>query len=410
MEERRSAVDLLARWRALIYRVTLGAVVISVAVSLLMPNWYSASATCMPPQEGESRGGLLSMFSQIGVDFGASGLLSSTPMSDITIGVLKSRLLRAQVVDDFDLERVYRADSREHAVEELNDHLIVTTTPEGFIEVRVEDRSRQRAADMANAFMQFLDDYSRRTSVEQATRTRGFIEEALGENEERLAAATGALRQFQERYGAIDLPEQTKATVEALAELESEKAQLEIERGVLEGFSGPDQTRMREIEAELRMLQNKLDQFGGSVVDSGTDSESPAALIPLSGIPRLASQLADLTRDVVVQEKVRTYLSSQLEEARIQETKDLEIVHVLDKAVPPLKKARPRRSIIVILSVVLAFAASVGVAFFAESFLDYTGRSRPGSGFSSSKEVQITQRVLLRLRRWGGPTGDDDPA
>ncbi|MBN2566363.1 MAG: hypothetical protein JXB46_11705, partial [Candidatus Eisenbacteria bacterium] len=73
-----SAIDLLVRWRTLIYRVTLAAIAISVVVSLLMPNWYAASATCMPPQESDTRGGLLSMFTQIGMDFGAGTLVSST--------------------------------------------------------------------------------------------------------------------------------------------------------------------------------------------------------------------------------------------------------------------------------------------------------------------------------------------
>jgi uncharacterized protein involved in exopolysaccharide biosynthesis len=410
MEKRGSAIDLLVRWRVLIYRVTLAAVVVSVAVSLLMPNWYLASATCMPPQEGRAGGGLLSMFSEIGMDLGAGSLLSTTPMTDITIGILKSRLLRAQIADEFDLERVYRAESRDHAIEELNDHLTVTTTPEGFIEVRVEDRSRERAAGMANAFMRLLDDYSRRTSVEQASRTRGFIEEALSENGQRLSEATEALRAFQEEHGAIDLSEQTRATVEAIAGLESEKARLEVERGVLEGFSRPDQTRMREIDAELRVLQSKLEQFSGSSASPGGDTEGPAALLPLSGIPKLASELAGLTRDVVVQEKVRAYLSSQLEEARIQETKDLEIVHIMDGAVPPLKKDRPRRSLIVVLTVAMAFAASVGLAFFAESFLHYTDVSHSDSGFVASREARFIRRVLLRLRRWGRAASDDEPA
>lgn len=408
--ERSSAIDLLVRWRVLIYRVTLTAIVISVVVSLLMPNWYAASATCMPPQEGRSRGGLLSMFTEIGIDLGAGSLLSPTPMADMTIGVLKSRHLRSRIVDEFDLERVYDAKSREHAIRELGDHLTVTTTPEGFIQVTVEDRSRERAAEMANAFMRLLDDYSRRRSVEQAARTREFIEEALRENETRLAGAAGALRQFQEQYGAIDLTEQTKATVEAIAALESEKVRLEVERGVLEGFSRPDQTRMREIDAELRVLDRQLAELTGSGKGGAQESDSPAALIPLGGIPGLASELAELTRDVVVQEKVRSYLSSQLEEARIQETRDLEIVHIMDEAVPPLRKTRPRRSLIVILSVAMALAGSVGVAFFAETFLDYTEREHPDSGFVASKEARVIRRALLRLRRWGGPARDGEPA
>ncbi len=408
MANQKSALDLILGWRRLIYKITIGAIVVSVVVSLIMPNWYTASATCVPPQEGESRGGLLSMFSQIGMDFGARGLLSSTPMTDFMMGILKSRLLRSQVVDRFDLQRVYKADSREHAIEDLSDRLIVTTTSEGFIEVQVEDRDRQRAAGMANVFMELLDDYNRRVSVEQAGRTRDFVENALGENARRLLTASDALREFQEEHGAIDLPEQTRATVEAVAVLEAERTRLEIRRGVLKGFSQPDHMGMREIDAELREIQKKLGQFTGWGDEAPPGSSEYGTLLPLASIPELVVRLADLTRDVMVLENVRAFLSSQLEEARIQETRDLEIIHVLDAATPPLKKSHPRRSMIVLLSVGLAFVASLGVAFVADSFLHYAQGSHRDSEFASSMESKVLLHFAYGLRQWGGPRNDED--
>jgi len=408
MAQQKSALDVIAGWRRLIYRVTIAAIVVSVGLSLAMPNWYAASATCMPPQEGESRGGLMSMFTQIGIDFGAGGLLSSTPMTDLMIGVLKSRQLRGRVVDRFDLQEVYRADTREHAIRDLGDRLTVDTSPEGLIEVVVEDRDRQRAADMANAFVEFLDDYNRRTSVERATRTREFVETALEENQQRLTAATDALRSFQEENGAIDLTEQTRATVEAIATLEADRTRLVVQQGVLEGFSHPNQTEMRGIDAELREIQQEIEQLTGRGGDFESAGGGNGTLLSLSSIPELAFRLADLTREVAVQEKVRAFLTSQLEEARIQETRDLEIIHVLDRAVPPLKKSRPRRSIIVILSVGLAFVGSVGVAFVADSFLRYARDARPDSGFVNSKESQVLLRIARWLRDWGGPSHGQD--
>jgi uncharacterized protein involved in exopolysaccharide biosynthesis len=405
METERSAADLILVWRKFIYRATLTAAIVSVVVSLVLPRWYEATATCTPPQEGESRGGLLSVFTQIGMDLGAGGLLSSTPMTDMMIGVMKSRLVRGQVVDRFDLQKVYRSKTREHAIKKLDDHMVVETTPEGFVEIRVEDRDRQRAADMANAFMEFLDDYHRRTSVEDASRTRQFVLKALEENGTRLADATLLLKDFQTTNMAIDLTEQTRVTVEAIAELQTDRTRLELERGVLEGFSGPDQMRMRQIEAELRQLDGKIDEFAGPGGASTAGASGVGVVIPLSDIPELAYELADLMRDVMVLEKVRAYLSSQLEEARIQEARDLEIIHVLDSAVPPIKKIRPRRGLMVIVTTGLAFLASVGLAFFADGALDYSDRLDSRYGLGDSGPSRVVLRLLRRLREWGGPKG-----
>lgn len=422
MDSEKSAAELILGWRKFIYRATLTAAVVSIVVSLIMPRWYEATTTCRPPQEGESRGGLLSMFSQIGMDFGAAGLISSTPMTDQLIGVLKSRLVRGQIVDRFDLVTVYRAKSREHAIKDLDDHLVVETTPEGFVEVRVEDRDAQRAADMANAFMEFLDDYQRRTSVEDAARTSTFVQKALEENGARLAEATRALKDFQTHHMAIDLTEQTRVTVEAIADLEAERTRLELERGVLGGFSSPDELRMRQLEAQLREVDRKIGELAGPGKDGGASAGGgpgdagpgvrptgdSSIVIPLSDIPELSYRLADLTREVMVLEKVRAFLSSQLEEARIQEARDLEIIHVLDTAVPPIKKSRPRRSLIVILTTGLAFLASLGLAFIADSALDFSEQYGSRYGLGDSGPSGLALRLFRKLREWGGPEGAGD--
>ena len=47
MANQKSALDLILGWRRLTYKITIGAIVVSVVVSLAMPNWYAASATCV---------------------------------------------------------------------------------------------------------------------------------------------------------------------------------------------------------------------------------------------------------------------------------------------------------------------------------------------------------------------------
>ena len=163
---------------------------------------------------------------------------------------------------------------------------------------------------------------------------------------------------------------------------------------------------MRRIDAELREVDRQLEQIIGKAAASSEPGGS-GALLPLWNIPELVALLANLTREVMVQEKVRSFLSSQLEEARIQETRDLEVIHVLDEAVPPLKKSRPRRSLMVILTVALAFIGSVGTAFVADSFLGYVRDSGPDSEFASSRESKVLLRVARVLRDWGGPRQDE---
>ena len=396
----RTIVDVAISWRKFVYRVVLAAAILSVGISLLMPNWYAGRSTFMPPQETDATAGMLQISSMIGLDIGGMGLLSDSPMMDVMLGVLKSRRLRGELVDQFELVDVYGAESREHAIEDLEDLIVVNTTAEGLVEVKVEDRDRDRAARMTNALVRLLDQYNRNTSVEQAKRTSEFIRSYLEENEVRLEEAARSAQAFQEEHGAIELTEQTRVTVETAAELQARRTQLELERGVLEQYASPDQTRMVEIDMELAELDKAIERFTG---DPSDRSDEPGGVfLPLGSVPETAFELARLTRNVLVYEKIHEYLSAQLEQSRIQEAKDLQTLSIVDEAVPPIRKSRPRRSVIVILTVALAAAAALGVAFACEGILAREKELVGDDAASAPAEVRMILRTAGRLARWGG--------
>jgi uncharacterized protein involved in exopolysaccharide biosynthesis len=397
-----SLVEILLAWRRLVLGATLVAAVVAVAVSLLLPSWYTATATVLPPTEGTGSAGFLSMLSQLGGDIvsgpgrAARRLLSRSPGSEIMIGVLKSRHLRAQIVDEFDLAEVYRAKSREHAIRALGRHLVVNTSPEGLIVVRVEDRDRERAAELANAFVARLDAFNREMSVADARRSREFIGRALEESAKRLDEATSRLRAFQEKKGTVELGAQVEATVKAIATLEAQEAQLRTERGVLEQFSSPGQFDLQRINSEIREVRKQIAALTSAPRDT-TAEGVPAGggsgvLLPLADIPALGLEYAELRRDVLVHEKVHEFLTGQFEDARIREASDQQTVTVLDVATPPLLKSRPRRSVIVVVTVALMALASSLAAFGASGLL------RAAPAWPEGQREALAP--LLRFARW----------
>lgn len=401
----RSFFGIALAWRRLLLQLTIIGALGAIVVSLLLPAWYSATAMITPPQEREGGFGLMALMDQIGSSVGvgrARSLLKRTPQVDLMIGVLKSRRIRGEVVDRFSLQETYSAKTRDHAIKELGGYLSVNTSPEGFVEVRVEARDPQLAADMANAFVEFLDNYNRTQSVEDARRTSAFIEQCRTENRARLEVAAAELRVFQERFGAIQIDEQIRVTVDALAQLEAERTQLGIEKGVLENFSRPDRPQVVEVELRIAEVEKHLDRLSGSAPgdSSAMDAADRGVLIPLADFPRLGLAYANLKREVLVQEKVYEFLTSQFEESRIREARDLRTLTVLDAAVPPIRKARPRRSLIVILTTGLSFVLALGLAFAVEGLRDaMSGHPEWGS----AREMQWLLRTAEALRRSGGP-------
>ncbi|MFN8177966.1 MAG: GNVR domain-containing protein [bacterium] len=415
MEETKSFTAVVLSWRRLLLRATIAGAVVSAIVSLLLPRWYEASSTLTPPQDQDTGLGLMSVVSQLTSSGGAGrarGLLKRTGDVDTMIGVLKSRRIRGEVVDRFNLIKEYRSKSREHAINVLGQHLRADTTPEGFIDVRVEARSPKLAADLTNAFVEALDRYNRATSVGDAKRTKDFIASCLDENQQRMATATEALRKFQEEHGAVQLEEQGKVTVEAIADLEAEKTRLQIQKGVLENYALPDQPQIQQIEAQIREIDKRMDRLNGAGsagnVGAGEASRKPTSagpgkgtemLLRLHDLPRLAIQYAELEREVMAQEKVYEFLTAQFEEARIRESRDLQTVAVLDEAVPPIKRARPRRTLIVVLSTGLAFVMALGTAFAAETAVALAASNAQAR---EAQELRWLLRATEKLRRWGG--------
>jgi uncharacterized protein involved in exopolysaccharide biosynthesis len=60
-------------------------------------------------------------------------------------------------------------------------------------------------------------------------------------------------------------------------------------------------------------------------------------------------------------------LAKQYELAKIDEAKDATVIQVLDRAIEPDRKSKPRRSLITLFFMVLALFASILWAFFREA-------------------------------------------
>jgi hypothetical protein len=74
-----------------------------------------------------------------------------------------------------------------------------------------------------------------------------------------------------------------------------------------------------------------------------------------------------LLRDVKYFETIFELLAKQYEIARIDEARDASLIQVLDKAVEPERKSKPKRALIVILTALVAGFLAVIWAFIREA-------------------------------------------
>ncbi len=307
---------------------------VALIVSLALPKWYSAKAVLLPPTEEDQGIG----FSQL-LPRGLGGIkLPGAPtLSDVCISVLKSRSVGDRLVTRFDLVRRYGQHDAEKALKELESHTKLAVGDEGTISISVEDRDPKIAAAMANAYIEELDNFNRLTRTSSARRTREFIEERLQVVQRDLAAAENSLSSYQQQKNLALLSPEARGQAEIGANIMAQKIALEVKLNVLRQSLVESSEEVRRVKEELNAVERQL----------GT--------LPQAGVATMR-----LWRDLKVQEQLYELLTGQLEEARIRETRDTPTVQVLDPAVPPLHKSRPKRALVVLAGLLLGCFGSVG--------------------------------------------------
>jgi uncharacterized protein involved in exopolysaccharide biosynthesis len=321
-----------ARRRFLALNV-LATTLVALGISLLLPKWYTGRAVLLPPQEDDTASALSMLMPK---SFGSVRLPGAPTMADVFVAVLKSRSVADRLVSRFDLVRRYNAKDEERAVKELASHATFKLGDEGTISIAVEDKDPRTAAAMANAYVEELDRFNVETRTSSAKRTRAFIDARLTVAKQDLANAEDRMRAYQQLHKLPAISPSAQADTDVGANLMAQKIALEVKLQVLLQSLAESSEEVRRVRMELAAIDR---QMGG---------------LPQSGI-----EIMRLWRDLKVQEQVFELLTAQLEEARIRETRDTPTVQVLDHAVVPLHKSRPKRALVVLAGFVIGFAGSL---------------------------------------------------
>jgi uncharacterized protein involved in exopolysaccharide biosynthesis len=312
---------------------------LALGVSLILPKWYSARAVLLPPTEEEST---FSLSQLIPRGLGGIKMPGAATLSDVFVSVLKSRSVGDRLVERFKLVSRYRLPDREKALKELESHTKLSLGDEGTISIAVEDRDPRMAADMANAYVEELDNFNRLTRTSSARRTRQFIEERLGVVQQDLAAAENNLSGYQQKKNLALLSPEARGQTEVAANIMAQKLALEVKLNVLRQSLVESAEEVRRVKEELSAVERQV------------------STLPQAGVATMR-----LWRDLKVQEQLFELLAAQLEEARIRETRDTPTVQVLDAAVPPLHKSRPKRALVVLAGMLLGGVGSMGYLMVA---------------------------------------------
>jgi tyrosine-protein kinase Etk/Wzc len=348
----------LAKHKKLILGLPFAAAVVAAGVSLLMPNVYTATARILPPQQSQSTAA--AMLGQLGALAGATGSsLGIKNPNDLYVGMLKSRSVADGLIERYGLQRRYEQETLDDTRKALEKVTKVSAGKDGIVAIEVDDEDPRFAAELANAYVDALHRLNQTLAVTEAAQRRLFFERQLRQTQDSLARAEVELNKVQQATGVVQLDAQGKAAIEAVAALRARIAAKEVELAAMRTFATERNPDYQRLTQELAGLRGQLARFerGGE----------PSALPSAARLTEAGLDYVRKLREVKYQETVFELLARQFEAAKLDEARNASLIQVLDKAVPPERKSKPRHSLIVIVSALATGLVAVLLAFMREA-------------------------------------------
>ena len=372
-----SLIDLaitLAKHKKLIIGAPLIVAIVVAIYSFFIPPIYTADVQMLPPQQQSSASAMLSQLGALGGMAGAAGIKNP---NDTYVAMLKSRTIQDSMIKRFKLQAVYKTKTPEKTRGALNGATKVTVGKEGIIGISVDDESPQRAAILANGYVDALQQMTQIFAVTEASHRRLFYEKQLLQAKHNLGDAEIALKQLQEKTGIIHLDSQAQLGIGTAANIKGQIAMKEVELGAMRTFATGNNPDLVRTQQTISGLQAQL-----AKIETGTVSSSK---VPETGLEYIRK-----TRDFKYAETIYEMLAKQFEMAKIDEAKESSVIQVLDKAMPPEQKSKPKRSMMVLIAALATGFLTILYPFIKEALQN--------AKKDTETEVQLT--TLKKTLRW----------
>jgi uncharacterized protein involved in exopolysaccharide biosynthesis len=352
----------------------LSAGLLALGISFLIPPTFTATTQFMPPQQQQSSAAALlqSLGSLGGLAGAATGIKNP---NDQFVSFLQSRSIQDELIQRFELMARYESEFMADARLEISANAIISSGKDGLISVSVSDKEPAFAAELANAHVSALSELLGRLAVTEAQQRRVFFEKQLATAKDNLTKAEQALQATGVNRSTLKVD--PSAAVAGLAQLQASITAQEVKVASMRGYlteSAPDfkqaMTELQALRAQLRRAEQS--QTGASPGDSNYITKF---------------------RDFKYNETLFELFAKQYELARVDESREGAVIQVVDVALPPERKSKPKKAMIAVLTT-LATGFSLLLFVFIRSALR-----------GAAQDPETTQKLARLRAAWAGAIG-----
>jgi uncharacterized protein involved in exopolysaccharide biosynthesis len=361
-------------------------------LAFALPQEYTATVIILPPQGNSSMSSMLA--SQLeGVGGAVSGMagsmLGAKNVNDMYVSMLKSRSVEDAVIQRYGLQSEYRKNYLAETRRALEKHTKIDgSTKDGLIRLNFWDRNPNRAAEVANGYVNQFRDLSQHLAITEASQRRVIFQSQLDKTKTDLENADEALKRTQLSTGMVQVDGQARVMIESAARLRAQIVAKEVQIQAMRSYAGDENPALTQAQTELEGLRGQFDKMVGSKGGSADDVFLPKGAVPEAGL-----EYVRRLRDVKYYEAIFEVLARQLELAKVDEAREGAFIQVVDPAVPPEEKSFPKRGLLAITGVALGFTVGIMMALLQ-------------GGLLRMQQNPVTKDKLDLLKRslWSGRT------
>lgn len=337
---------------------------IAVIILFLLPDIYKSSVNLFPNKKYFS--GSAGLLGNIGTNLSstASSLLGGgSAESDKILVILTSESAKKYMIDKFDLIKHYEYDDHDFPYtmtrKKLDSNTEFNVFPEENIVIDVFDEDRQKAFEMANAYIVYLDSALKAIDSNESRQNREFLERRLEQNRAEIDSIQVAFQDFQRRTGIFELEEQLVGNISVLSETLG--STLESEFGVLmqKNLARPSSSVYEDLNERLSVLEKSRAQLMESIGE-----QYPAIMLDYEKLPEYGKQYFDLKTALTIQMEIQKVLVPLYEQAAMEEQKSMTTISIVDKPQIAEKKAAPKRLILILVIILITGIAQILGQYF----------------------------------------------
>ncbi|MBL0332887.1 MAG: hypothetical protein IPP08_04385 [Chlorobiota bacterium] len=360
---------ILKTWKLVLLISVLSTIATAYYVINVMPIEFMAQVVALPPNKsGTPLDNLLGGLSSSLKDFGLSKLVgkSGSESGYSKIALMNSRTVLDSLTKKYKLrelyENVYKVKKGRIDLfyEALLDNIKIEVSTDGPIAVSVYDIDPVRASNMANDIVKISNHLLRELNRRETEPITLYIAQRYDSVTRKQNILRNSLEQLMRKNKLYDPEKQGTVIGAAVMEVQANYLSQKVIVEALTSQLGDDDPKTIQAKEILKKYDKETKNF----------AEGKGSSIAGPNLNNMSKSMVDylqVRQEYEVNAKVLALLEPMFEQSKFDEARDIPSLNILDEAIPPPYKARPKRALIIVSgflgSIIISYIIIALIAF-----------------------------------------------